>query len=205
MRLLTATAMALALVAPCAAQAATTITFDDGDLSGGGVFSIQQGTSLDSVAGYGNVLKVPVLLEESEVWHFAAIFLDQAGAAWSGGTVVITSFDIKAFKDTNLRLIAATDGVNALYTQALEAGVWTTVTKRFSKGLGSNGDIRADHGFYLDNIVWEYADNPNPGYEPGGPGGGVSGVPEPATWAMMITGFGLAGATIRRRRLPLAA
>jgi hypothetical protein len=30
-------------------------------------------------------------------------------------------------------------------------------------------------------------------------------VPEPAAWAMMITGFGLAGAALRRRRLPLAA
>lgn len=29
---------------------------------------------------------------------------------------------------------------------------------------------------------------------------GVSAVPEPATWAMMITGFGLAGAMLRRRR-----
>jgi len=36
----------------------------------------------------------------------------------------------------------------------------------------------------------------------------VSVVPEPATWAMMITGFGLAGAALRRRRggrLPAAA
>ncbi|WP_374660127.1 PEPxxWA-CTERM sorting domain-containing protein [Phenylobacterium sp.] len=31
-----------------------------------------------------------------------------------------------------------------------------------------------------------------------------TGVPEPATWAMMITGFGLAGAAIRRRRGALA-
>ena len=28
----------------------------------------------------------------------------------------------------------------------------------------------------------------------------VSAIPEPATWAMMITGFGLLGATMRRRR-----
>lgn len=28
----------------------------------------------------------------------------------------------------------------------------------------------------------------------------VTAVPEPATWAMMITGFGIAGATLRRRR-----
>ena len=36
-------------------------------------------------------------------------------------------------------------------------------------------------GGYLDNIT-------------------ISAVPEPATWAMMIAGFGLAGAAIRRRR-----
>lgn len=33
-----------------------------------------------------------------------------------------------------------------------------------------------------------------------------TGVPEPATWAMMISGFGMAGATLRRRRaLAIAA
>ena len=35
-------------------------------------------------------------------------------------------------------------------------------------------------------------------------GGGVTAVPEPATWALMILGFGAAGAELRRRR-PLAA
>lgn len=40
------------------------------------------------------------------------------------------------------------------------------------------------------------------------PGGGVGGVPEPASWAMMIAGFGGVGASLRRRRAarpPLAA
>ena len=31
-----------------------------------------------------------------------------------------------------------------------------------------------------------------------------SAVPEPATWAMMITGFGLAGTALRRRNRALA-
>lgn len=33
----------------------------------------------------------------------------------------------------------------------------------------------------------------------------VSGVPEPGAWALMITGFGLAGASLRRRRATVAA
>ena len=33
------------------------------------------------------------------------------------------------------------------------------------------------------------------------PGSGTGAVPEPASWALMIGGFGLAGATLRRRRL----
>jgi hypothetical protein len=33
----------------------------------------------------------------------------------------------------------------------------------------------------------------------------VTAVPEPATWAMLVAGFGLAGATLRRRRTAIAA
>lgn len=35
-------------------------------------------------------------------------------------------------------------------------------------------------------------------------GGGLLSVPEPTTWALMIAGFGMAGATLRRRRRALA-
>jgi hypothetical protein len=33
----------------------------------------------------------------------------------------------------------------------------------------------------------------------------TGGVPEPASWALVILGFGLAGATMRRRRTAIAA
>lgn len=50
-------------------------------------------------------------------------------------------------------------------------------------GLGGGGDY-----FALDNLSIN-----------------VAGVPEPASWAMLIAGFGLVGATMRRRRAVLAA
>ena len=34
---------------------------------------------------------------------------------------------------------------------------------------------------------------------------GVLGVPEPATWAMLIAGFGLVGGMVRRRRAVVSA
>ncbi len=34
---------------------------------------------------------------------------------------------------------------------------------------------------------------------------GVTGTPEPATWALMIGGFGLVGASLRRRSTAVAA
>lgn len=43
---------------------------------------------------------------------------------------------------------------------------------------------------YVDNITYEL---------------GYLAVPEPTTWAMMITGFSLVGATIRRRRIAAVA
>ncbi len=42
------------------------------------------------------------------------------------------------------------------------------------------------------------------GDEPGPLPGTRGGVPEPATWALMLTGMGVVGATVRRRRMILA-
>lgn len=50
-------------------------------------------------------------------------------------------------------------------------------------------------GNNANSLFWDIA-----GYQTGG-----VGVPEPTTWAMMISGFGLAGAALRRRRTVVAA
>jgi hypothetical protein len=93
----------------------------------------------------------------------------------------------------------------------------------YAAGCGYTGWIKSDYsiadaGLYKVRFgVSNYGDT---GYNSGlafaglqvggvgvGGGGGPIGsaVPEPATWAMMITGFGMAGAILRRRRHAPAA
>ena len=60
--------------------------------------------------------------------------------------------------------------------------------------LSSTSLASSSLGVGLDNVTFESLG--------GAPVG--SAVPEPATWAMMIAGFGLAGASLRRRRAILA-
>lgn len=72
------------------------------------------------------------------------------------------------------------DGGNATnwMPQSIQFGVNATSTLTFA-AIGTSDSL----GGYLDNI-------------------GLTGVPEPATWAMMIGGFGLLGAAARRRTRP---
>jgi hypothetical protein len=65
-------------------------------------------------------------------------------------------------------------------------------------GYPTNGPGRAFNGNF---VVTELKLNATA--IPGGPGGGAGAVPEPATWAMMILGFGAAGSALRSRRRTL--
>lgn len=98
-----------------------------------------------------------------------------------------------------------------LGAEGLGANVLQTADFRTLSSIGSNPDLEWFGGFEIQHIV----------YGPGGDllldarAGGVfdvekltvhsTAVPEPATWALMIAGFGGAGAMLRRRRAPVLA
>jgi hypothetical protein len=80
-------------------------------------------------------------------------------------------------------------GTNSVYHITLNLGSGVT-----SIGFqGGTEQAWTDEGFGLDNVVLS-------GHLVGGGGA----IPEPATWALMIAGFGGAGAMLRRRRTAVA-
>lgn len=102
-----------------------------------------------------------------------------------GGTVIFEYVQANAntsFSDTLVDMSTA-----GFLTFAHTA---STLSLEF-RASGAGWQAGSDEGFGVDNVVLTYdgVRNPNP-----------NAVPEPATWALMISGFGLAGATLRRRR-----
>ena len=69
--------------------------------------------------------------------------------------------------------------------------VWTPVGVSFS-GIAKSIDFAGGADYVAYDVITFGSDTP---------GGGV---PEPAAWALMITGFGLVGAAARRRRIVIA-
>jgi hypothetical protein len=119
----------------------------------------------------------------------AALFFQSDGfpqtVTFSGGTYTLSSIDF---------LFGFSGGIEALFTSS--SGSVETVSSIGTHDFGSgfsgisfftiafqNGDTGS--GFTLDNIRLN----------------ATSSVPEPATWAMMLFGFGAVGFAMRRRKI----
>lgn len=82
------------------------------------------------------------------------------------------------------------------------SGVGGLFSARWNLGEGSNTTLAAQ----LFNLKNDRAYlNFHTSRFPGGEIRGAIDVPEPATWAMLVVGFGLIGAALRRRRLLVSA
>ncbi len=113
----------------------------------------------------------------------------------SGYQVKLLGFDIGAFPNTDASSQVTLLGGNGF--EIFSTGLTTIFGDKpthFAPGLTRRDGFRIQFGIFgrdafnvgIDNINFE-----------------VTAVPEPATWAMLILGFGAAGSMIRRRRTAL--
>jgi hypothetical protein len=68
--------------------------------------------------------------------------------------------------------------------------------RRYTISLSNDDQLTRPHASISDQSVFRWSVDPA--------AGGAPGVPEPASWALMILGFGASGAALRRRRAALA-
>ncbi len=130
----------------------------------------------DGVSGGWTNLKIP---KKSTVSQSFSLLLDSAGVL----DVSITS--------TYLDLVSISFG-----------GVTLT---NLSKGYPYSFDITPMSQPQLLTVTMKNQKTADYGYSSQLVFTGVGGVPEPATWGLMIAGFGMAGGALRRRRTARAA
>ena len=127
----------------------------------------------------------------------------------TGGTKTITFS--QAITDPYIAFVSW-NGNLASFTQPFEkisegCGYWGCGT--FSLGAGNSfvgsGEVHGILRFVgtFDSVTFSDSSEGWHGLTIGI--GGVAGVPEPANWAMLIAGFGLTGAVLRRRRARVVA
>lgn len=108
--------------------------------------------------------------------------LSITGWSYAGGSATYVPYEFE-IRDASNNLVLAHNATTAGSTVANTAYFSGPLTFSFRSASGS---------IVLDNLALDVrgtAVNPEPG-----------AVPEPATWAMMIGGFGLVGGAMRRRR-----
>ncbi len=138
------------------------------------------------------------------VYHIAALTVDSNGpiSGVSGSLLTATQIaEIGGLANLGGQLIAtdASDLSNKL--AAVQGAIWDIEYPAYSVSA-PNSTVQ---NYLLGYVANAYAGRSlSPVYAIYGPNGQglipTGGVPEPATWAVMLVGFGLAGATLRRRR-----
>jgi hypothetical protein len=164
--------------------------------------------SWDGVADAAAPDYLDVTIDGKVVATYSVNNVNNNYASIGGGTQTVFSNFTGSSKDDR----AVDFSSDALYTFAHSASTLTLGFRGYGAGYGGG----SDESYGVDNLVVRMDNVPtstggtgNTGGSgnTGGTGGtdnGVGAVPEPATWMMMLTGFGLIGAACRRRRSALA-
>lgn len=128
--------------------------------------------------------------------------IDSAAAGNQVGLLTLNGIDLTALLNADVESRAYGTGIYGIYTIQLPDTVYAALlggTSNFLLNLQGPG-INALGGTNFNAAILDFARltintaTTVPGPDP---------IPEPASWAMMIAGFGLSGTALRRRRLRL--
>lgn len=158
----------------------------------GQVYTIEMRVSLAAVSGYRKLVSFENLSDDRGLYILNSQ-LDLFNVAIGVNTVTAGSFfDVRVSRDAGGNVTGFLNGVSQ-FTYADTGNVFTAATNLYflRDDLAQNGE---DSGGVADFIrIYDTA-------EPT-----ATAVPEPATWGMMLLGFGLVGAATRRRVMRVAA
>jgi hypothetical protein len=217
--MIVAGALAASLGLGVGGAGAVTLTFSGNICSGGTACGNNEviDDSYGDIAGQLNVVydRNITVGGENRLRYYGPNYSDLTGVAYggegnttgpaeiflmplSGYQVTLTGFDLGAWpkttRNTQVTILSGSGQVLSPSTpMAVDGQVHTSLSYNFTSSNGIRiqwGPDNYDVG--IDNI--EFAVSP---FTPGA-------VPEPATWAMMIAGFGMAGAMMRRRAKAVA-
>lgn len=180
-RLIGAALAAIAIAWAGTASAATLLTFENG------AGTLESGAWLEDAMRVTGASQTPVVGGTAQ--SLGSLFFDYTGSRKYG---YIYSFDI----DIDAPVVLHTNLFFHTITPDAQAGF-----QRVEFTPESYGSMWGLGGFWFESKSGQpvaiRVDNLTFTTVPGS-------VPEPATWAMMIAGFGLAGTALRRRRAVLA-
>ena len=206
--LIAGAALAAALIAS-GAQAAVVADGDFSSPSGGGSF-----------ATYGSGSSMgPWLVTQGSVDLIGAYWqsptagggsVDLDGAYQAGGISQGLALAAGSYK---LSFYLSGNPDSSLGVKTVQVAVGSAF-QNFSYDTSLAGNSHGDMRYVLETLSFTTAgpttlqftsvDAANSAFGPVIGGVSISAVPEPATWALMIGGFGLAGVALRRRRLAVA-
>jgi hypothetical protein len=180
-------------------------------LNGFGTIATVSGSYSNSVSGeayaFGNISTGVFLLDDLDfdpAKGDGRIFSCDPGNIFPGGTNGCGS---GSFSGVALNFVTSTNFVGG---SSLDFYADIQISASGGVGPGGSSDQTLGGGFsaFMDPTI-SFGAGLNPDdftltLGDGAVGGGAGGVPEPASWALMIAGFGLTGAALRRRRAALA-
>jgi len=220
--LIAAAALAAAATASPAAAAVTVLDFPTTSCV---TFTCSNGSIIQATYGDGEGVDVQYAsfvqpsgdLFSSDLRYWAGGYGDLVGVVWGGGNTVnfssrITLVALEGYEISlrgfDIATFARSSATSPVRIESL--GGLGILSETVSTMIPTHNHVEVNSAYFRDGIALNWGpDGFNVGldnitFDVRAITPDVGGIPEPQSWALMILGFGAAGAVVRRRRAQIA-